>query len=117
MDIDASTRAIFQDAKKRRSWVIYQLQLSGQSLASLAQIHGVTRQCLYHAFTTPYPHMEGVLAHAVGLKPEVLFAERYGGDGRPARRMGRPRKVSCHDKNNNPNRSSDVIGYGPDAGA
>lgn len=104
MDIEEIPRAILADPRKRRSWVIYRLQLRGTTLARLAQAHGVTRQCLYHVFTRPYPHMEKLVAEAIGMRPETLFAERYDADGQPARRMGRPRKVSCHEKNHKPNK-------------
>ncbi len=104
MDTSTAPSAILGDPQKRRGWVIYRLQLQGQTLAGLAHAHGVTRQCLYHVFKAPYPNMERLLAEAVGMKPQVLFAERYGADGLPARRIGRPKKVSCHEKNDKPNR-------------
>ncbi|MGH8504869.1 MAG: helix-turn-helix domain-containing protein [Stenotrophobium sp.] len=99
MELDEPTRALLRDSKKRRSWVIFQLQLRDQTLAGLASANGVTRQCLYHVFTTPYPHMEKLVADALGLTPETLFAERYDSSGRSLRCIGRPRKFSCHEKN------------------
>lgn len=102
MELDTATRAILADPRKRRSWVIYRLQLNGRSLAALAQKHGVTRQCVYQVFRQPYPHMEKLVADAVGLEPQVLFAERYDERGRSLRARGRPRKNSCHGKNDKP---------------
>ena len=115
MDIDEATRAILENPKTRRGWVIYKLQLQNQTLAGLAQAHGVSRQCLYHVFSAPYPRMEKVLADAVGLTPQALFVERYDANGKPARRMGRPKKVSCHGKNHKPNRAAGGTPCSPEA--
>ncbi len=98
METEDLPGAVLRDPRKRRSWVIYRLHSQGRTLAEVAEAHGVTRQCLYHVFNAPYPHMEKLVAEAVGLRPEVLFAERYDADGQPARRKGRPRKISCHGK-------------------
>ena len=102
--IDTTTKRLLANPKKRRAWVIYQLLLKGQTLADIARGANVERQTLYHAFDRPYPRMERVLADAIGLTPQQLFAERYDADGLPTRRKGigngrRPTggtKSSCH---------------------
>lgn len=96
LKIDRTTRTLLKDPHKRRGWIIYQLTLQGRSLASVARKAGVRRQTLYQVFLKPYPRMEKVLADALAMTPQHLFPERYDADGLPVRRMGRPRKVSCH---------------------
>lgn len=103
MKTDNALRAILKDPRKRRSWVLYQLQLEGRHLSDVAAANGVTRQCIYHAFRVPYPRMEMLLAQAVGLTPQQLFGERYDADGLPIRRKGRkPVKISCHGDKDSP---------------
>lgn len=81
--IDDETTHLLSIPEKRRAWVIYQLLLEGRSLAEVARGAGVKRQTLYHAFTRPYPRMEFIIASALGMTPQQLFAERYGSDGLP----------------------------------
>ncbi|MGQ0530556.1 MAG: helix-turn-helix domain-containing protein [Panacagrimonas sp.] len=110
MRTDNALRSILKDPRKRRSWVLYQLQLEGRNLSDLAAENGVTRQCIYHAFRVPYPRMEMLVATAVGLTPQQLFSERYDADGLPIRRKGRPPiKVSCHGGKDKPRRQASDI--------
>ena len=94
--IDKTTRQLLRDPLKRRAWVIYQLQISGRSLASVARDAGVKRQCIYHGLVKPYPRMEKLIASALGFEPQALFPERYTAEGLPNRPMGRRPDVSCH---------------------
>lgn len=118
MKIDSATKALFQHPKKRRSWVVYQMQLQGRSLSAVAAANGVARQCLYSAFLRPYPRMEKLIADAVGLAPPVLWPERYDADGLPNRRKGRPQgrgiknKGSCHGSKDKPARGAGDIQAG-----
>lgn len=98
--IDKATRELLADPAKRRAWVIYQLQLQGRALASVAADHSVSRQCIYSAFSAPYPRMEKLIAEALDLTPQQVFPERYDSDGLPARKKGRPRKISCRGQHN-----------------
>ncbi len=63
--------------KKRRAWIKYQLEMKGYSLASLGLKHGLSRSCVRQAFVKPYPKMERLIAHTLGLRPEEIWPERY----------------------------------------
>lgn len=92
MKLDTSIQRILADPKKRQAWVIYQLKLQGQTLASVARDAGVAKQQTQKAMSAPYPRMEKIIADALGLTPQVLFPDRYDADGLPCRRRGRPKK-------------------------
>jgi len=91
-NLDTKTKAILKDPKKRAAWVIYQLGLTGRSIASVARDNGVKRQTLGTALRSPYPHMEALLAEALGVPVIELFPERYDADGLPNRQRGARRK-------------------------
>ncbi len=103
--IDSTLKRLFLDPKKRRAWVIYQLQLQGRTLASVAAEHGCKRQTLYAAFGKRYPAMEHRIAAALDLTPQELFPDRYDADGLPKRQRGGQRsgrKICCHGANATP---------------
>ncbi len=75
---------------KRRAWVIYQLSLKRQSLASLSRKYGHDRTAAGKALSAPYPAWEKRIAHALDIEPQQLFPERYDADGQPNRTGGRP---------------------------
>lgn len=83
--LDSKTKRLLNDPRKRRAWVIYQVSLTGRSLAQVAREHGVKKQTLYRAFDTPYPRMERVIAQELGLEPQQVFPERYDDRGLPNR--------------------------------
>jgi Predicted transcriptional regulator len=93
--LDAATRQLLLDPQKRRSWLLYQFNLRGVSLAAVARSVGLHRSAIYNAFTKPYPRMEKLLADLLGLKPWDIFPDRYDSDGLPNRRRGRPISKSC----------------------
>lgn len=64
--------------------IVYALRKNGWSLRSLAKESGVSYSTLRSALDKPYPKMEGVIARAIGVEPEVIWVERY------ARRNFRP---------------------------
>lgn len=98
---DRPPRAVLHDQAKLRAWVIYRLALKGTSLAALAQQRGVTRHTLYKPFVMPYPKSERAIAGALGLRPEQLWPDRYGPDGRSNRTRGpQTRKKSTHGNKN-----------------
>lgn len=90
MNFDSTTKRILKDPKKRASWIIYQLKLRGESLASLARKFGNTRQIPTAALRKPYPLWEKRIADAIGVMPQDLFPERYDSEGLPNRNIGRP---------------------------
>ena len=92
MDIDKKTQKILKDESKRRSWIIYQLALQDKSLASIAREAGISRQAIWQAMAKPYPRAEKIIAETLELEPHILFPERYGDDGQPNRKRGRPAK-------------------------
>jgi len=78
------------DPRQRWEWIKYALRLAGYSLGDLARELGVARCTPAVVFEKPYPKMERAIAARLGLRPEQIWPERYGPDGKPNRRMGRP---------------------------
>ncbi len=64
-------------AAERRAWIKYQLELRGESFATIARELGVTRQAVRRALDMPRPRMERAIAEKLGLKPWELWPERY----------------------------------------
>lgn len=64
--------------------ITYALRKQGWTLRSLAKESGVSYSTLRSALDKSYPKMENVIASAIGVEPEVIWAERY------ARRRFRP---------------------------
>lgn len=64
--------------------IMYALRKQGWTLRSLAKESGVSYSTLRSALDKSYPKMENVIASAIGVEPEVIWAERY------ARRKYRP---------------------------
>jgi len=93
MHLDNHTKKLLSKPDTRRAWVIYQLTLRGESLASVARSAGVSRQAMQKVLTYPYPKMEKVLADFLAIAPHLLFPERYDQHtGLPNRMRGRPVK-------------------------
>lgn len=92
MQLDNQTKKLLSRPDTRRAWVIYQLTLRGESLASVARRKEVSRQAMQKVLTQPYPKMEKALADFLGIAPHQLFPERYDRHtGLPNRLRGRPR--------------------------
>ena len=101
----------FTDPVKRSAWVLYQLRLQGQSLASLARDVGVDRTAPYQALRRPYPKMERAIADAVGMPVHELFPDRYDAKtGERLIRRGRKPGKSSHHVNNHNNDSRNGSG-------
>lgn len=92
MNISNKTKMMLKNPVKRKIWVLYQVKLSGTSLAAVAATHGFTRQAAYAAFRRPYPKMEKIIADLLETTPQLLFPERYTSDGIPNKKRERPRK-------------------------
>lgn len=115
MTLDQPTRTLLKDPTanyaKRRAWVIYQLKTRGLDLAKVARKAGVARQQAWKAMHTSYPKMEGVIAKALGLKPQQLFPERYDRDGLPKGSSSKPAaKRAAGDKSPRKNSSQRTAG-------
>lgn len=67
-----------------RADIVYALRKNGWTLRSLAKESGVSYSTIRSALDKPYPKMENIIASAIGVEPEVIWAERY------ARRNFRP---------------------------
>lgn len=92
MKLDNYIKQLLSRPDTRRAWVIYQLTLRGESLASIARRKEVSRQAMQKVLTYPYPKMEKVLADFLEIAPQDLFPERYDHKtGLPNRMRGRPR--------------------------
>lgn len=78
------------DLRARKEWIKFALHCKGTTLDTLAREHGVTRQTPQAALRVPCPMWERIIADALGIPPQTLWPERYGPDGKPNRRPGRP---------------------------
>jgi len=85
--------AILRDPKRRRAWIIFQLNLRNKNLSDVARRLSVSRSTVYAALDRPYPRMENEIANELGMLASDLFPERYT-DGIPNRVFGRPKKSS-----------------------
>lgn len=69
--------------------VVAALRKAGWSLQQLGRYHGYRhRSALAMALHKPYPKAEGLIADALGLKPQEIWPSRYHHDGTPNRRPG-----------------------------
>lgn len=105
MDLDGPTRQLLRNPKKRWAWILYQCNLRGFSLASLASRHGVARETLYQVRHKRYPRMEKIIAEALGIAPEELWPERYDGEGQPSRQTDSGAPDSHESKDTGENRT------------
>ncbi len=78
------------DKHARAEWILYALHQSGHSIAALSSQHGVKRSSACQCLRIPMPKWERIIADALGVRPEQLWPERYGPDGKPNRKRGRP---------------------------
>lgn len=74
------------DSAHRRAWIKYQLELRGITLKALSLSNGLFRNSVAQALWRPYPHMERIIAEALGMRPEVIWPERYSAMRHPAPR-------------------------------
>lgn len=78
----------------RREWIKFQLRGRGSSLAQISRELGISRAAPINTLKDPYPKIEAVIAAKIGVKPQAIWPERYGPDGKSNRSRGRtgPRK-------------------------
>lgn len=60
-----------------RADILAELRKAGWSLRSLAEEGGVSHNTLKSALDKSYPKMERLIANAIGVAPEVIWAERF----------------------------------------
>lgn len=53
------------------------LEKAGWTLRKLAQHHGLAPNTLAPVFVRPYPRAEGIVATAIGRRPEELWPSRF----------------------------------------
>ncbi len=63
--------------EERREWIKYQLGIRGTSLAALALKHRVSRQLYSITLVKPNKIRELHIAAELGVKPELIWPERY----------------------------------------
>lgn len=74
--------SVFNETKKtatidwHRADILAALRKNGWSLRSLAAEGNVSYNTLKSALDKPYPKMERLIANAIGVPPEVIWAER-----------------------------------------
>lgn len=76
------------------------LEIRGYSFAKLAKEYGITKNALTVVKKKSYPKSQKIIADVLVLKPEWIWPERYGKDGKPAKHSSRyPRKKSTTSTN------------------
>lgn len=60
-----------------RADIIAELHKRGWSVASLAKAHKLAPSTLRSALDKPYPKSERIIAEAIGVAPEVIWAKRF----------------------------------------
>lgn len=73
------------------------LDKAGWSLRQLGFHHDYTGDSsLSEVFRRPWPKAEGIIAKAIGHKPQEIWPTRYDAKGRPNRLRGRAPKRPAH---------------------
>lgn len=57
--------------------IIAELKKSGTNLSALSKANGYSRNGLRNALYRSYPKAERIIAGAIGVKPEDIWASRY----------------------------------------
>lgn len=60
-----------------RADIVAALKKKGWSVAALAREVNLAESTLYTALTRPYPKGERIIAQAIGIEPEKIWAKRY----------------------------------------
>lgn len=75
--------SVFNDSKKtaeqdwHRADILAELRKKGWSLRSLADEGNVSYNTLKSVLDKSYPKMERLVANAIGVAPEIIWAGRY----------------------------------------
>lgn len=72
---------VFEPQEKPHDWhradVVAALHKRGWTVTKLAEAHGLSPSTLRSALEKSYPKSERIIANAIGVKPEEIWAERY----------------------------------------
>ncbi len=77
------------------------LEIRGYSFTKLAKEHGITKNTLTIVKNKSYPKSQKIIADTLVLKPEWIWPERYGDDGKPianSPRYPRPKNTTSTGK-------------------
>jgi Ner family transcriptional regulator len=92
----AKTSAIIDIPKKepaRWAAIKMHLEIMGYTLSKLARENGLSPDTIKIVKNKSYPKSQKIIADKLVLKPEWIWPERYGSDGRPIKHSPRyPRK-------------------------
>lgn len=72
---------VHEPQKNTHDWhrvdIVAALHKLGWTIASLARAHGLSPSTLRSALEKSYPKCEKIIAEAIGVAPEIIWAERY----------------------------------------
>lgn len=95
MTVVKTPQDIPHDPRKRRLWIIFQLQSKGKSLSSLAGDEGVSQQAISaSAAGNGSSHLREALAAAIGVTAQDLFPEHFDVCGNRLRKPRKPQRKS-----------------------
>ncbi len=72
-----ATKISPKNPNQRKLWIKHQLELIGESYATIGRELGVTRHCVRRAMVIHYPKMERAIAAKLQMRPEDIWPERY----------------------------------------
>lgn len=95
MTVVKTQQDIPHDPRRRRLWIIFQLQSKGKSLSSLAGDEGVSQQAISaSAAGNGSSHLQEALAAAIGVTARDLFPEHFDSNGDRLRKPRKPQRKS-----------------------
>lgn len=81
-----------------------ELERRGITVTGLSVERGFNRSAVTTALRRPWPAIERIIAHAIGVSPAEIWPERYDGDGSPLRARGRQSSVHSAARKQRPSR-------------
>ncbi len=84
------------DDALKNGWTITEIKAAleeeGWSCRQLSFSRGYQSNAVQTALHRPYPAVEKIIAHVVGVSAHEIWPDRYGDDGKPNRKRGRGMK-------------------------
>lgn len=81
LSVESKMMNVLTSQKNSHDWhradIIAELHKRGWSLARLAKAHGLAPSTLGSALDKSYPKAERIIAQAIGVAPEVIWAGRF----------------------------------------